>query len=183
METLIGDMTPYKDNAYIGRQLHRAQQLHEELSTKLFATAEKTAATTTETVPKVRAVSAAPPPYKIKPPSFSGTREFHAFKERFTAIMDVHKEYYSDSDKLCILAEAMENAEAKKIVLDCHASGYAAAMVELQSNYGKKSVIFPQLVDELVKRDKYDYSRESMKMIIDRTQRVLGEMEKLKARY
>ncbi len=97
--------------------------------------------------------------------------------------MDVHKEYYSDSDKLCILAEAMENAEAKKIVLDCHASGYAAAMVELQSNYGKKSVIFPQLVDELVKRDKYDYSRESMKMIIDRTQRVLGEMEKLKARY
>ncbi len=47
----------------------------------------------------------APPPYKIKLPQFSGkSRDFLQFKERFIAIMDQYKDYYSETDKLGIPA-------------------------------------------------------------------------------
>ncbi len=76
----------------------------------------------------------------------------------------------------------MDNAEAKKLVLNCYAVGYDSAMEELQNEYGRKSVIFPILANALVNPNSYDLSRESMKQVIDRTQRVLNDMEKLKAK-
>ncbi len=184
LESIISDMKPYKVNTFVAGQLARAETIHEELSTKLFAEAAVTttpaaAATATGTSP----MPMVPPPYKVKPPTFSGKpREFQIFKTRFTAMMDTHKRYYSDSDKLSILAEAMDDGDARNVVLGCYSTVYDAAMTELQANYGRKTIIFPQLVDELVKRDKYDYSRESMKLMMDRSQRVLMEMDKLEAK-
>ncbi len=124
-----------------------------------------------------------PPPYKVKLPSFSGKpRKFQIFRARFEETMKTYTDYYTDSDKLSILAEAMDDSEAKKLVLNCYAVGYDSAMEELQNEYGRKSVIFPILANALVNPNSYDLSRESMKQVMYRTQRVLNDMEKLKAK-
>lgn len=77
--------------------------------------------------------------------------------------MTTHQDYYTDDDKVSILAEAMLCDEAKQIVLNCQSAGYTAAMEELQENYGKKNVIYPMLVEQLIQRQRYDYTTDGMK--------------------
>ncbi len=90
--------------------------------------------------------------------------------------MTTHQDYYTDDDKVSILAEAMLCDEAKEMVLNCQVAGYTAAMEELQENYGKKSVIYPILVEQLIQRQRYDYTTDGMKEMIRRSHKVLEEM-------
>ncbi len=76
----------------------------------------------------------------------------------------------------------MLDQEAKKLVNSSYSLGYEGALEQLQLTYGRKTNIYPQLVEEFLARTKYDYSRESMRLILDRTRRVLNDMEKLEGR-
>ncbi len=90
--------------------------------------------------------------------------------------MTTHQDYYTDDDKVSILAEAMLCDEAKEMVLNFQVAGYTAAMEELQENYGKKSVIYLILVEQLIQRQRYDYTTDGMKEMIRRSHKVLEEM-------
>ncbi len=181
LRTLVKDLSPYAAHPYIGGQLKKAQTMLEQLSVKLFATPapSKEAAP----VPKPTAPRSMPPPYQIKPPTFNGNpKEFHHFCERFEAIMELHKDFYPEADKISILADAMEDAESKKLVLNACCGGYDEALEQLKLTYGRKTIIYPYLVEELVKKERYDCSRESMRMILDRAKRVLTDMDKMGGR-
>ncbi len=185
LERNISDLTPYAAHSYINGQLAKAQSLAEQVRTKLFATAAAAPSVLPAETRVERSItrSALPPPYHIKPPTFSGNpRDFKHFCERFEAIMDLHKDYYPDTDKISILADAMKDSDARKLVLNSCSDGYEGALEQLKMTYGRKTVIYPQLVDEFLKKEKYDCSRESMKLILDKTKRLLSEMEKIGGR-
>ncbi len=120
-------------------------------------------------------------PYKLEPPTFSGEpKDFHTFHTRFTALLDIHKEVYSDGDLCNILSKAMEDREEKKLVERYSPSGFdEAAMKQLKARFGRAAAVNPALVEELVTRSRYDYSQESMFQILDRTKLVLNAMNKI----
>ena len=69
----------------------------------------------TSTPPSVSGRSSGP--FKLKILSFSGRiRDFQGFYDRFTDLIATHASSYSDADKCCLLAEAMENLAIKTIV-------------------------------------------------------------------
>ena len=121
-------------------------------------------------------------PFELKIPSFSGRiRDFQGFYDRFTDLIATHASSYSDADKCCLLAEAMENLAIKTIV-EKYAqgpSGYDTAIKELKLRYGRASVVFPTYVREFVQPDSYDYSQESLLRALDRTQHFYNAMEKI----
>ncbi len=90
--------------------------------------------------------------------------------------MTTLQDYYTDDDKVSILAEAMLCDESKEMVLNCQVAGYMAAMEELQENYGKKSVIYLILVEQLIQRQRYDYTTNGIKEMISRSHKILEEM-------
>ncbi len=121
-----------------------------------------------------------PPPYQVKTPTFSGrVKDFAKFSDRFTEIMSIHSEHYSDADKCCILADAMTDREARKVMNDYASKGFDVAFQQLRNRYGRASTIYPQLVEELINRNRYDYSQESVLQALDCTQRVLSAMDKI----
>ena len=103
-------------------------------------------------------------PFKLKIPTFSGqVSEFQSFYDRFSDLMSTHAESYSDQDKCCLLTEAMENPQIRKMVSKfCSgSSGYKDAMEELRLRYGRANVMFPAYVQQLIQPDVYDYTQES----------------------
>jgi len=184
LEKDIRRLTPYKTHTYINGQLTKAQELLEQVRVKLYTTpaATPTAVPSAEPARERSLLKSAPPPYQIKPPTFNGDpREFHHFCERFTAIMELHKDYYPDVDKVSILADAMKDNEARRLVLSSSGGGYEASMKQLKEAYGRKSVVYTQLVGDLMKYKGYDLSRASMKLLLDRV-RVLSDMERVGGR-
>ncbi len=150
------------------------------LSTKLYATDDTVEEVATPATASSTVSLHKPPPYKVIPPRFNGkAREFHVFQERFTDIMDTHKDYYTDADKVNILADSMDDEVARQIVLDNYSSGMNTALEELQAAYGRKSVIYPLLIEDLLKREKIDYTADGMRNAIDRTKKILEDMERI----
>ncbi len=47
--------------------------------------------------------------------------------------METHDEYYTDADKVSILAESMKCEDARQTVFSCQTAGYTAAMEELRA--------------------------------------------------
>ena len=96
--------------------------------------------------------------------------------------MSTHAESYSDQDKCCLLTEAMENPQIRKMVSKfCSgSSGYKDAMEELRLRYGRANVMFPAYVQQLIQPDVYDYTQESTLRILDRTKHLMANMEKIK---
>ncbi len=122
-------------------------------------------------------------PYKLKTPTFSGNvREFQRFYDCFTDILKTHSDCYTVGDKCCLLAETMEDPAAKELVgkFSQGPSGYDTAMEQLRLRYGRASVIYPTYVKELIQRDNYDYTQDSMLRVIDRTRHLLDAMENIK---
>ncbi len=93
--------------------------------------------------------------------------------------MDKHKDYYTDAEKVNILADSMDDEVARQIVLDNYSSGMTTALEELQAAYGRKSVIYPLLIEDLLKREKIDYTADGMRNAIDRTKKILEDMERI----
>ena len=94
---------------------------------------------------------------------FSGkAKDFQQFYDRFSAIMTTYKDHYPDADKCSLLSDAMLDHGAKKLVEDNASDGYKAAMEQLRTRYGRASVVFPQLVDELVAKNRQQYGLSTM---------------------
>ncbi len=185
LEQNIRSSTPYGFHGYINVQLATAESLLKQVRTKLYSTpATPTTVRPAEPLKeKSLPKSVLPPPYKVQTPTFNGKpKEFNHFLERLKSIMDLHSDFYPEADKLSLLSEAMLDQEAKKLVNSSYSLGYEGALEQLQLTYGRKTTIYPQLVEEFLARTKYDYSRESMRLILDRTRRVLNDMEKLEGR-
>ncbi len=154
-----------------------------KVSTKLYATPSEADREVSREATPIATPITKPPPYKIALPRYSGRpKKFHIFKERFQDLMKQHDSYYSDADKLNILADAMVDAEARKMVLSCYTSRYTEAMDELEANYGRKAVIYPLLMEEMLKREKIDYTAEGMRSAIARTKTILDEMEQIEGK-
>ena len=134
----------------------------------------------TATPPSVSGRSSGP--FKLKMHSFFGRiRDFQEFYDRFTDLIATHASGYSDADKCCLLAEAMENLAIKNIV-EKYAqgpSGYDIAIKELKLRHGRASVVFPTYIRELVQPDSYDYFEERLLRALDRTQHLYNVMEKI----
>ncbi len=176
LEKLMSRLEPYKTNPTF-QPLH--SKVRDSLG-KIPATIFKTPTATAAATPASTTAKKLPPPYQVKTPTFSGKlKEFQPFSDRFQEIMETHKGHYTHADKCCILADAMLDRDAKKLVNDHAAEGYDAAFKQLKDRCGRSSVIFPQLVEELLSRNRYDYSQESMLLALDRTQRLLTAMEKI----
>jgi len=52
----------------------------------------------------------------------------------------------------------MEDEEAKRMVLNCYSAGYEEAMEEWQTTFGRKTVIYPLLMEEMLRRERIDYT-------------------------
>ena len=73
----------------------------------------------------------------------------------------------------------MDDKEARRLVERYAPAGYTEAMKQLKSRFGRAAAVYPQLVEELVTRSRYDYSQESMHQVLERTQLVLASMDKV----
>ena len=78
-----------------------------------------------------------------------------------------------------ILAKAMDDQEARRLIERYSSAGFEEAMKQLKSRYGRPAAVYPQLVEELVARNRYDYSQESMHQILEHSQLVLAAMDKV----
>jgi len=153
LETLMSRLEPYKTDPTF-QPLH--SKVGESLG-KIRATIFKTPATGPAATTAVPVTKKMPPPYQVKTPTFSGrVKDFQQFSDRFTEIMETHKEHYTDADKCCILADAVLDRDAKRLVNDYAAEGFDSAFKQLKDRYGRASVIYPQLVEELLARNRYD---------------------------
>ncbi len=179
---LAVDLKGFKDVLFFRQQLTSTKALSEKVNEKLF----ETSATSEQPVaPAAKIVTAKPPPpYKTALPTFNGSpMEFHSFHKRFTKIMETHDEYYTDADKVSILAESMKCEDARQTVLSCQTAGYTAAMEELRATYGRRIIIYPMLVEQLTKKQKHDYSYDGVKEMIMRTDKVLMEMDEIGGKH
>ena len=175
LEALSIQMEPYREDTLFQPLQNKVKDGLGKIRTILFTSKSPAATTAPPAAPKKL-----PPPYQVKTPTFSGrVKDFQQFSDRFTEIMSIHSEHYSDADKFCILADAMTDREARKVVNDYASEGFDVAFQQLRDRYGRASTIYPQLVEELITRNRYDYSQESMLQALDRTQRVLSAMDKI----
>ena len=174
LEQFIRDSTTYASHTFFHPLVNKAKDTLAKVRTVLF----KAPATLAAAAVPTAAVPKSQGPYKVEAPSFSGKpRDFHQFYARFSSIIDIHKDSYSDGDLCNILAKAMDDREARRLVERYSSAGFEEAMKQLKSRYGRPAAVYPQLVEELVARNRYDYSQESMHQILECSQLVLAAMD------
>ena len=106
LEQFIRDSTPYASHTFFQPLVNKAKDTLAKVRTVLF----KAPATLAAAAVPTAAVPKSQGPYKVEAPSFSGKpRDFHQFYARFSSIMNIHKDSYSDGDLCNILAKAMDD--------------------------------------------------------------------------
>ena len=176
LEQFIRDSTPYASHTFFQPLVNKAK----DTLAKVRLVLSKAPATLVAAAVPTAAVPKSQGPYKVEAPSFSGKpRDFHQFYARFSSIIDIHKDSYSDGDLCNILAKAMDDREARRMIERYSSAGFDEAMKQLKSRYGRPAAVYPQLVEELVARNRYDNSQESMHQILERSQLVLAAMDKV----
>ncbi len=140
LNLLVRKLGPCAGHAFFQPVEHKASKLLATVSESVFKTAATSpaAAGATAASATVTTHPKTPAPYKVDAPTFSGKiRDFHQFYERFSALMNIHGDAYSDGDKANILAHSMQDREAKNLVELYAATSYAEAMEQLKARYGR----------------------------------------------
>ena len=154
MQGLIRSLIPHAAHPTLGTIL---TEVKSQLELVQIALNKKASVTTVTPVPEATSYAKKPAPYQIKAPTFSGKpTDFQPFFERFSEVLKTHWESYSDGDRCCILAEAMQDPAAKELVESYAPAGYDTAMKQLKERYGRAAAVYPKFVEDLVSRGRYE---------------------------
>ena len=105
LEQFIRDCTPYASHTFFQPLVKKAKDTLVKVRMVLF----KAPATLAAAAVPTAAVPMSQGPYKVEAPSFSGKpRDFHQFYAKFSSIIDINKDSYSDGDLCNILAKVMD---------------------------------------------------------------------------